>query len=64
MFKFLRRRKSSGQVETTSSVCAQPTAIDLEQLLTQLTWRVIRRLDGQLQGDYRTLFSWFWYRIG
>jgi len=21
-----------------------------------LEWRVIRRLDGQLQGDYRTMF--------
>jgi uncharacterized protein (DUF58 family) len=30
-----------------------PTA---EALLRQLEWTVIRRLDGQLQGDYRTLF--------
>jgi uncharacterized protein (DUF58 family) len=27
-----------------------------ERLLRQLDWRVIRRLDGRLQGDYRTLF--------
>jgi uncharacterized protein (DUF58 family) len=27
-----------------------------ERLLRQLEWRVIRRLDGLLQGDYRTLF--------
>jgi uncharacterized protein (DUF58 family) len=27
-----------------------------EQLLTRLEWTVIRRLDGLLQGDYRTLF--------
>ncbi len=27
-----------------------------EALLRQLEWTVIRRLDGQLQGDYRTLF--------
>jgi uncharacterized protein (DUF58 family) len=26
-----------------------------ERLLRRLEWRVIRRLDGQLQGDYRTL---------
>src|SRR3954447_2619290 len=26
-----------------------------EHLLRRLEWRVIRRLDGQLQGDYRTL---------
>jgi uncharacterized protein (DUF58 family) len=30
-----------------------PTA---DQLLKQLEWTVIRRLDGMLQGDYRTLF--------
>jgi uncharacterized protein (DUF58 family) len=27
-----------------------------EQILYRLEWRVIRRLDGLLQGDYRTLF--------
>src|SRR5262245_66216587 len=27
-----------------------------EQLLRRLEWTVIRRLDGLLQGDYRTLF--------
>jgi uncharacterized protein (DUF58 family) len=27
-----------------------------ERLLQRLDWTVIRRLDGQLQGDYRTLF--------
>ena len=27
-----------------------------ERILHRLEWRVIRRLDGQLQGDYRTLF--------
>jgi uncharacterized protein (DUF58 family) len=27
-----------------------------ERLLNRLEWRVIRRLDGRLQGDYRTLF--------
>ena len=32
---------------------AVPTS---EALLRQLEWTVIRRLDGQLQGDYRTLF--------
>ena len=56
MFRFLRRLKPSGKAEATSAVSAKQPAIALEQLLTQLTWRVIRRLDGQLQGDYRTLF--------
>jgi uncharacterized protein (DUF58 family) len=27
-----------------------------ERVLRRMEWRVIRRLDGQLQGDYRTLF--------
>src|SRR3954451_8551492 len=27
-----------------------------ERLLNRLDWQVIRRLDGQLQGNYRTLF--------
>jgi len=27
-----------------------------EQILHRLDWKVIRRLDGLLQGDYRTLF--------
>jgi uncharacterized protein (DUF58 family) len=27
-----------------------------ERLLRRMEWRVIRRLDGRLQGDYRTLF--------
>jgi len=30
-----------------------------EQLLRKLEWTVIRRLDGLLQGDYRTLFRGF-----
>lgn len=30
-----------------------------EALLRRLEWRALRRLDGQLQGDYRTLFRGF-----
>jgi uncharacterized protein (DUF58 family) len=30
-----------------------------ERILQRLDWQVIRRLDGQLQGDYRTLFYGF-----
>ena len=33
---------------------AAPTSAD--GILRRLEWRVIRRLDGLLQGDYRTLF--------
>ena len=32
---------------------------DLEKLLKKLEWTVIRRLDGILHGDYRTLFRGF-----
>ena len=32
---------------------------DPDQLLNRLEWTVIRRLDGLLQGDYRTLFRGF-----
>ncbi len=34
----------------------KPRDIDPEALLKRLEWTVIRRLDGMLQGDYRTLF--------
>jgi uncharacterized protein (DUF58 family) len=30
-----------------------------EQILQRLDWQVIRKLDGQLQGDYRSLFHGF-----
>jgi uncharacterized protein (DUF58 family) len=32
------------------------TTLTPERVLRRLEWRVIRRLDGRLQGDYRTLF--------
>jgi len=34
----------------------RPEQVTPERLLRRLEWRVIRRLDGLLQGDYRTLF--------
>jgi uncharacterized protein (DUF58 family) len=33
--------------------------LDPERLLRRLEWTVLRRLDGELQGDYRTLFRGF-----
>jgi len=38
------------------SAVRQPEPVTPERLLRRLEWRVIRRLDGLLQGDYRTLF--------
>ncbi len=35
---------------------AEPVATTPDALLRRLEWTVIRRLDGLLQGDYRTLF--------
>jgi len=34
----------------------QTVRTDPERLLKKLEWTVVRRLDGILQGDYRTLF--------
>ena len=41
-----------------SALSAAPTLkkVSPDQILQRLEWRVIRRLDGLLQGDYRTLF--------
>ncbi len=35
---------------------AQTAALSAERILQRLDWQVIRRLDGLLQGDYRSLF--------
>ncbi len=37
-------------------MAATPTLPDSEQLLRRLEWTVLRRLDGLLHGDYRTLW--------
>ena len=41
---------------TPSAEAQRPRAQGAEALLKRLEWTVIRRLDGLLQGDYRTLF--------
>ena len=64
MFTFLRRRlaeravRAAGQrvalgPEVQAAVQARPNPL---QVLRRLEWTVIKRLDGQLQGDYRSLF--------
>ena len=64
MFTFLRRRlteraeRAAGQqaapgLEVQAQVPARP---DPQKVLRRLEWTVIKRLDGQLQGDYRSLF--------
>jgi uncharacterized protein (DUF58 family) len=42
----------STQISTPTPTLAQAP----ERILQRLDWQVIRRLDGQLQGDYRSLF--------
>ena len=42
-----------------SHTAAVTPRVNPEQLLRRLEWTVIRRLDGQLQGDYRTLLRGF-----
>ncbi len=75
MFKFLRRNKApsalanGGAPESggAAPVAARPArggahaALhgNAETLLQRLEWTVIRRLDGMLQGDYRTLLRGF-----
>ena len=69
MFKFLRR-KLSGAAAGLDPAGAEddglptpgaggPGRADAETLLQRLEWTVIRRLDGLLQGDYRTLLRGF-----
>lgn len=50
MFNFLRRFAKSPTVDVT------PPPFNPELFLRQLEWTAVRKLDGQLQGDFRTLF--------
>jgi uncharacterized protein (DUF58 family) len=63
MFRLLRRRSRGDDAPpvgaAAGSAAAIPTNIDAEAFLRRLEWTVLRRLDGILQGDYRTLFRGF-----
>jgi uncharacterized protein (DUF58 family) len=64
MFTFLRRRLTEHAVRAAGQRVApgpqaqakDPARTDPQQVLRRLEWTVIKRLDGQLQGDYRSLF--------
>ena len=64
MFTFLRRRRTERAVRAAGQQVALDTEVQAEvqarpnpeQVLRRLEWTVIKRLDGQLQGDYRSLF--------
>jgi uncharacterized protein (DUF58 family) len=66
MFKFLRASKKPVSEKAAAAPAtagadgpALPKRADAETLLRKLEWTVIRRLDGLLQGDYRTLLRGF-----
>lgn len=54
MFKWLKAPKR--QADTPNSTPAA-AGVDARALLARVTWTSARRLDGLLQGDYRTLFK-------
>jgi uncharacterized protein (DUF58 family) len=46
----------AAQAIRTSTALVAPTTEDAGKLLQRLEWTTLKRLDGLLQGDYRTLF--------
>lgn len=60
MFGRLRARRQSGPAAVVpGDGMARVGASQTDALLRRLEWTVVRRLDGLLQGDYRTLFRGF-----
>jgi uncharacterized protein (DUF58 family) len=61
MFGWLRPKAgSSATIAGDGPAANEPaTTVDPERLLRRLEWTVLRRLDGVLQGDYKTLFRGF-----
>ena len=53
MFGLFRKRKPTAATQAAALMPMPPTGA--EHVLRRLEWTVIRRLDGLLQGDYRTL---------
>jgi uncharacterized protein (DUF58 family) len=45
------------QARTFFAPSAPERSVNAEAILKRLDWHVVRRLDGLLQGDYRTLFT-------
>lgn len=61
MFNWLKRKLTGAAATEVVAGAAAPTAAnspqmtDADSVLRRLEWTVLRRLDGMLQGDYRTL---------
>ena len=53
MFKFLKSKQSNDRGVQTPT----PTPINAQALLARMAWTSAKRLDGLMQGDYRTLFK-------
>jgi uncharacterized protein (DUF58 family) len=51
-----RSQPSDNLASTVGAPAATDASRQAEALMRRLEWTVIKRLDGQLQGDYRTLF--------
>ena len=55
--RIARRRSSTASPSRSCHCVSTPTSASTpERILQRLDWQVIRRLDGLLQGDYRSLF--------
>ena len=58
MFNIFKRKTASAvdaEEDAGSAAAKELVSHDTEHILRRLEWTVIRRLDGLLQGDYRTL---------
>ena len=52
---FFRRRNHAPEAAPAAVAASVPAIQGADSVLRRLEWTVIRRLDGLLQGDYRTL---------
>ena len=51
-----RRTRRPARRPSRAPAVTELAALTPERVLRRLEWRVLRRLDGRLQGDYRTVF--------
>ncbi|CAN5292996.1 DUF58 domain-containing protein [soil metagenome] len=56
MFGWLRSAERRAAAATAPAAAAHNSAVESNRMLERIEWTVVRRLDGVLQGDYRTLF--------
>jgi uncharacterized protein (DUF58 family) len=56
MLEWLRRLKKAPPADASGPLLQTPARVDMQALLQQLEWTVLRRLDGALQGENRSTF--------